>query len=503
MLNNDCVIVRGDRERFRPYAPAEVFDRIVELDAIPDLLALCEKEYAQKEAVRYDESVWTYGQLLADVEGFRAALAEAKLPMGRRVMLHMPNSYDLLVAFLAVTSSGMSAIVAPPQLPDQVIAGMAGMFGCVALVDAQPQSAPYPVFTGRERGTLPCPAVPVDPDAECVILFTGGTTGKSKGASLSHRAVMQGVVNGCYGYSAVFEQRYLLNLPMSHVFGLIRGTLASMYTGSSVLICKNAQAMFRDAAVFRPTLWIAVPALAEMALSLSRQFGRMMLGPDMRSIICGAAAVPPYIIEEYAKYGIDLFPGYGLTESANLVSGNPEFRAKPESVGLPFPNQELCIRDGELWLRGKNMLTAYLGTAEPTFDEDGWFHTGDLARFDEDGFLYITGRTKEIIVLDNGENVSPAEVESRFNRLPYVQDTMLFEEVSASGSSRLVLEAYPRAAEMAGIEDPKAFLTEKLQEINRTLPTWCQAAQIRIRDTDFERSPSMKIVRYKKKYAEN
>ncbi len=503
MLTDTQTIIRGDRERFRKYAPADVFDRITELDSVPALLERCAREYADMEAVRYDGNTWTYSALLADVEGFRAAIAGAGLPRGRRVMLHMPNSYDLLVAFLAVTSSGMSAIVAPPQLPPQAIAGMVGMFGCTALVDSQPQEAPYPVFSGKERVSGACPAVAADPGQECVILFTGGTTGKSKGASLSHRAVMQGVVNGCYGYSDVFGQRYLLNLPMSHVFGLIRGTLTSMYTGSSVLICKNPQTMFRDAAAFRPTLWIAVPAMAEMALSLSRQFGRMMLGPDMRSIICGAAAVPPYLVEEYAKYGIALFPGYGLTESANLVSGNPEFRTRPSSVGLPFPNQELCIRGGELWLRGKNMLTAYLGTSEPTFDEDGWFHTGYLARFDEDGFLYINGRTKEIIVLDNGENISPAEIESRFNELACVQDTMLYEEVSASGRSCLVLEAFPRAAELAGVEDPKAYVLAKLQEINRTLPTSSQAAQIRVRDTDFERSPSMKIVRVKKKYAEN
>ena len=492
------VMIVGSRENFRKYAPAEVFDRIVEMESIPELLARCEKEYMELEAVQFNEKSYTYGELLNDVARMRGAMAEKGLKAGQRILAHLPNSYDLLVTFLAAASMGISTAIAPIQLPPPAIGGLVQMFRCAALVDADPNAPAgnVPLMNGTERGTA-IPAADVKADAECAVLFTGGTTGKSKGAVLSHGAVMQGVVNGCYGYADVFNQRYMLNLPMSHVFGLIRGTLTSLYTGSVLFINQNPQAMYREAAAFKPTLWIAVPALAEMTLSLSRQFGRMMLGPDMKTIIAGAAAVPPYLTNEYYKRGISLFPGYGLTESANLVSGNPEFLAKPTSVGLPFPNQELKLVDGELWIRGKNMLTAYIGAAEPAFDEDGWFHTGDLARFDEDGFLYITGRTKEVIVLGNGENVSPAEVESHFNALQWVQDSQLFAKED-QGRTFLALEVVPRAAEMAGIEDGKAFLMGKLEEVNRSLPTAWQAAEIVIRDSDFQRSPAMKIVRYHK-----
>ena len=296
----------------------------------------------------------------------------------------------------------------------------------------------------------------------------------------------------------VFEQRYLLVLPLSHVFGLIRNLLCALYTGSTLFISKSAQDMFRDIGAFQPTILVLVPALAEMALSLSKKLQRNMLGPALRTIICGAAAVPNYLVEEYHRMNIDLFPGYGLTESANLVSGNPEPLRKPNSVGIPYHNQELRIVDGELWLRGRNMLIDYLGADEAAWTEDGWFRTGDLARLDDEGYLYITGRIKEIIVLDNAENISPAALEARFNDLPFVQDSQVFEAVNESGRHILALEVVLRPTELGALgDDPNARAEELLWEVNRKQRPAEQVARITIRTTDFKRSPSMKIERYR------
>ena len=198
--------------------------------------------------------------------------------------------------------------------------------------------------------------------------------------------------------------------------------------------------------------------------------------------------------------GVDLFPGYGLTESANLVSGNPANLEKPDSVGLPYPNQELRIVDGELWLRGRNMMDGYVGgDGEDAWAEDGWFRTGDLARFDEDGFLYITGRIKEVIVLPNGENVSPAEVEARFLTCPLIQDCQVFEDADEKRHF-LALEVVPRAAEMAKLppEEAGKTLMSALEKINAALPDHQRVSRITVRESDFERTKSMKIVRYKK-----
>jgi long-chain acyl-CoA synthetase len=276
--------------------------------------------------------------------------------------------------------------------------------------------------------------------------------------------------------------------------------MTSLYTGSTLFICRNNKDMFRDIAMFKPTILVLVPALAEMALTLSKKFKRNMLGEDLKYIICGAAAVPPYLLSEYRKQGVTLFPGYGLTESANLVSGNPETVTKPDSVGLMYPNQEYKIVEGELWLKGRNMMLGYIGEEEAEAYEDGWFKTGDLVRVDEDGFLYITGRIKEIIVLSNGENVSPAEVEANFNALPFIQDSQVFEDVNEQGVHFLALEVVPRMTELAAIsdEDPNSYMMRELERVNKTLLPYERVSRIVIRDTDFARTPSMKIVRYKK-----
>ena len=145
------------------------------------------------------------------------------------------------------------------------------------------------------------------------------------------------------------------------------------------------------------------------------------------------------------------------------------------------------------------MMEGYVGVEEPGAYEDGWFRTGDLVRLDEEGYLYITGRIKEIIVLPNGENVSPAEVETHFNALPFIQDSQVFEARSALGEPILALEVVLRPTELTDMDDAarKAFAVAELEKVNRTLPGFSQVSRIVVRDTDFERSPAMKIVRYK------
>ena len=496
------------KEIFRKYADPAEFDRIVDFDTVSEMWAHCVKEYADLPAIADNGKTYTYQTLEDDAAGFRTLLGSPDA--GSRIAIFAANSYDFVKAYLAVVTSGCAAVIFPAHLDAPSVFGCCLMFGVSKLIyqpdfadrlalvkERRPDIALLPIDETSETGT---PAKACGGKTPCAVVFTGGTTGKSKGALLSNEAVMQGTVNGCYGYRGVFGQRYLLILPLSHVFGLIRNLMTSLYTGSTLFICRNNKDMFRDIAMFKPTVMVMVPALAEMALTLSKKFGRNMLGDDLKTIICGAAPVSPYLIEAYDKLGIALLAGYGLTESANLVSGNPESVAKPESVGLPFPNQELRIENGELWLKGRNMMEGYLGLEEPDAYEDGWFKTGDLVRMDEDGFLYITGRTKEIIVLQSGENVSPAEVEAHFSALPFVQDSQVFESENELGAQILALEVVLRATELTDMEPEarKDYAVSELEKVNRTLPAFEQVSRITIRDTDFARSPAMKIVRYKK-----
>ena len=504
--------MKDTRELFAKYTDPKQFGRIVEMDTVSEMWLKVSKEFADVIAIEDNGNKYSFAKLEEDISLFRGLLISRGLKKGDRVGVLARNSYELVMMYLAVVTSGLCAAILPAHLDDKTIFGVSMKFALKGLAYApdmeervtfaKEHNPNLKFFAANEKGEKTPIFTDLNKKDPALIMFTGGTTGRSKGALLSNGAVMQGTVNGCYGVKDIFNQRYLLVLPLSHVFGLIRNLMTSLYTGSTLFINRNPKDMFKDIAIFRPTILVIVPALAEMALNLSKQFNRNMLGDSLKCIICGAAKVPPYLIFEYDKMGITLLAGYGLTESANLVSGNPENLKKPDSVGIPYPHQEFKVVNNELWIKGENMMDGYVGEegANEEAYEDGWFKTGDLVKFDEDGFLYITGRCKEIIVLSNGENVSPAEIEAIFNQLSIVQDSQLYEDVDENGVHFLALEVVPRMSELmkVEVEDKMSYLMEELNKVNMTLLPHQRAAKIIIRDKDFERTPAMKIIRYHK-----
>ena len=501
------------REAFAKCADENTMKMIVEYDTIPEMWAHSVAAYGERIAIQENTGSYSFACLDKDVRSFRAVLADRGLHKGDRIGILATNGYDFVKMYLAAVTYGCVAAILPAHLDERTVFGCVMKFGLKAiaaetilkdkLVVAESQMKTLITVLSDAASDRAVPAANLTKKDPAVIMFTGGTTGRSKGALLSNGAVMQGAVNGCYGYKDVFFQRYLLVLPLSHVFGLIRNLMTCLYTGSTLFICKNNKDMFKDIAVFRPTAMVMVPALAEMALNLSKQFGRNMLGPDMKFIICGAATVAPYLVAEYKKFGISLLCGYGLTETANLVSGNPESEKKPESVGFLYPHQEVKVVNGELWIKGENLMEGDVGDDEENAlaFEDGFFKTGDLVRFDEEGMLYIVGRCKEVIVLPTGENISPAELEAKFNELDVIQDSQVFEKVTESGAHILALEVVPRMVEVKklGLADVTSYLKEQLGKVNETLQPYQRVSEIIVRDKDFERTPSMKIVRYKLK----
>lgn len=493
---------------FAEYTDKNTFEKIVDYSCITEMWQECVNKYSNNAAI-VDGREYTYAELDGMVKSFRGVLLASGVKKGDAVGVYMPNSVGFVKAFLAINTIGAYAVLLPPHLDNMTVYGCSLKFGLKAVVysdvlgdnlDLVREKSNVALINENATTNVNVDVVYNAPSDLCTVLFTGGTTGRSKGAKLSHRAVIAGIKNGCYGYADVFEQRYFLVLPLTHVFGLIRNLLTSLYTGSSLFICKNNKDMFRDIAAFKPTIIVLVPALAEMALNLSKQFGRNMLGADMKYIICGAAAVAPYLVKEYSNFGITLFPGYGLTESANLVSGNPESMRKPDSVGLMYPGMDYKIVDGELWLKGVNMMDGYVGDEENSvaYSEDGYFKTGDLVRIDDEGFLYVTGRIKEIIVLSTGENISPAELEGYFYAVNEIQDCMVYSDTE-NGREVLAIEIYPRmtAVKSLNIENVESYMKEKVEEINKSLPQFQRISKVVVRDSDFVRSASMKIVRSK------
>lgn len=492
---------------FKKYTDEETLKRIKCFSTIKEMWEASVKEFGKELALADPNRQLTYLELDEQVAKYRAVLAEKGIKKGDFVGVFAPNTIEWVKAFLAVETLGGCAVLLPPHLPEQALFGCGMKFQMKAIIyhpalqekiDALNKMPHKMVLVNvMESSDKAIPGVDVEEKDPSVIIFTGGTTGKSKGALLNQKALCRGTCNGCYGIKDVFNQRYLLVLPLTHVFGLVRNLLCTLQTGSALFLCQNNKDMFKDIAVFRPTIMVMVPALAEMCLNLSKQFKRNMLGDTLKTIICGASTVPPYLVKEYKQFNIKLLPGYGLTESANLVSGNPLSEYKPASVGFPYPEQELKVVDGELWIKGDNVMDCYYNDPEENalaFSEDGFFKTGDLVRFDDEGFLFIVGRIKEIIVLSTGEKISPFDLENKFDELDIIQDSMVYLD---EATNSLFLQVYPRMLEIAklGLADPESYIREQVNKVNNSLPSFMRVSKVIIRKEDFKRTPAMKILR--------
>lgn len=485
----------ADGKVFDKYLTGETEAEVVDYLTVVNLWKHSVQKYKDNTAV-VDGKSYTYKEVENLVAGFRTVLLEKQIRKGDRVGICLANGIDFIKAYLACTTLGVCALLMPAQFPDSAVSGCCLKYSLKAVItnrefkDVKPDCVT--ICSDDCSDTVTEADDSVGCTDCCVIMFTGGTTGKSKGAVLTHHAVVLGARNGCYGLKEFLEERYFLMLPLTHVFGLIRNCMTALMTGSSIWICHNNKDMFKEMIFFKPTVLVLVPALVEMALNLSKQFKRNMLGDSVKYIICGAAPVNPYLIMEYGKMGVSILPGYGLTESANLVSGNPEPDRYPDSVGFIYPQIEYKTVDDELYLKGPSITEYYFAEPEEnkTSFEDGWFKTGDLVRFDSDGRLYITGRKKEVIVLPTGENICPAQIETKFNALECIQDSLVYEK-----NGNLVLEVFPRISAVEDKEDLNRIIREGFENVNGNLPSEQKISELIVRTADFARSPSMKILR--------
>lgn len=481
--------------------PAEELAQLDFIPTIPEFVTWIESKWADLPALSDTVNKFTYKEMCSRIALIRGLLAENGLQKGDKVAILDNTTPDAVMMFLAVTSAGCIAINLPSQLPPQAIAGCCMKFGVKMLAagesfrPALPQ-IPCKVIGISETGTAPAPVASVDRNDPAAIFFTGGTTGAPKGAILPHRAIMRGSLNGCYapGKQLGFH-RYLCVLPLSHVFGLIRSTMSALYTGSEWIAAPNVKESITKFPQVRPTILIAVPGICEILMGLVRMYGVQFLGGQLQFIISGAANVPPKLIREFDQVGIRLFAGYGMTEGANLTTGNIDVIERPTSVGQVYTGQEVKVVDGELWFRGDNVFLGYYGDPEKTAEtltEDGWVRTGDLVRFDEDGYMYIVGRIKNLILLSNGENVSPESIEEPFYKCDKLRDCLAHEEDNV-----IALEILPRMDEFKDTpwEDVEAYFKDLVKEVNATLPTTHRVGKVIVRKEDFKRTGTMKVSR--------
>ena len=494
-----------NNEYFPSMLSADELAQLKYIPTLPEFVTWIEQKWGDLPCLSDLTNSLTYKQACDLVARKRALLNDMGLVKGDKVAILDNTSIEAVEMFLAATSAGYVAINLPSQLPPQAIVGCCMKFGVKVLAYGKDfaeavKGVPCKAIAITDVADHAAPVATVDKNDPAAIFFTGGTTGAPKGAILPHRALMRGAMNGCYAPGKQLGcHRYAAVLPLSHVFGLIASTLSALYKGAEWVAGPNVKETISKFPVIKPTYLVAVPGICEILMGLIKMYGVGFLGGNLKYIISGAANVPPKLIAEFDKMGILLFEGYGMTEGANLTTGNIDVKTHPTSVGKLYPGQEAKVVDGELWYRGDNVFLGYYGDPEKTaetFTPDGWVKTGDLVRFDEDGYMYIVGRIKNLIILGNGENVSPESIEEPFYKDPKLRDCLVKED-SSDGHPKIAIEILPRMEEFGETpwEKVEAYFKDLVGKINAELPTTHQIAKITVRKEDFKRSGAMKVLR--------
>ncbi len=490
---------------FENLVSAEELAQLKYIPTFPEFVTWIEQKWGDLPCLSDTVNVFNYKQVCDIVARKRALLNELGLQKGDKVAILDNTTVEAVEMFLAVTSAGYVAINLPSQLPPQAIAGCCMKFGVKVLAAGKDfmetvKGTPCKVIAITDCAEQPAPVATVDKNDAAAIFFTGGTTGAPKGAVLPHRALLRGALNGCYAPGKQLGCHvYACVLPLSHVFGLICSTLSALYKGAEWVAAANVKETISKFPMIRPTYLVAVPGICEILLGLVKMYGKNFIGGRLGYIISGAANVPPKLIAEFDELGISLFEGYGMTETANLTTGNVDVKERPTSVGKVYPEQELKVVDGELWVRGDNLFLGYYGDPEKTAEvmtPDGWLKTGDLVRFDEDDYMYIVGRIKNLIILSNGENISPESIEEPFYQDPKLRDCLVKEE-EVDDRGIIAIEIYPRIDDFGNTpwEEVEDYFNKLVDRINATMPTTHRISKVTVRKEDFKRTGAMKVSR--------
>ena len=381
----------------------------------------------------------------------------------------------------------------------------------------------------------------IDTNKLASIVFTSGTTGKGKGVMLSQANIGLDMTLGMYNFD--ITKKTLHVLPPHHTFGSTVNYVGHLSQGCEVYISSGIKHVSDEIREQQPTHLILVPAFLEvmnkkiwaaarkggkegllkgmMALSnFLRKFGidirrtlfKSVLKPfggKLEMIICGGAKLDEDIIRTFDSIGITVLNGYGITECAPLISANRNKYQKPGSVGTPILACRVKIDnpdengEGEICVKGPNVMLGYFNNPEATaeaFDKDGYFHTGDYGRLDEEGWIYITGRKKNLIILSNGKNIYPEELEAELQKIEGVSEVVVYAGESKVQKDKItiVAEIYPDfdLLKARGVENPQSYFDDQVKLINSKLPVYKAIKCVKLRDTEFQKNTSRKIVRF-------
>lgn len=369
------------------------------------------------------------------------------------------------------------------------------------------------------------------------ILFTSGTTGDPKGVILTHRNIMSNVDDVYRIIESAKDDRAFSILPIHHCYECTMGLLTPFYDGVSIFYARSLKPneMIEDLKIARPTIWLNTPLILEKLLlrinkELSNQKGierlvtrlltkksignriKQKLGLDrIRLIVSGGAALPAWVSKGLEELGFPILQGYGLSETSPLISVNPPSKPSNESIGMIIPSDEVEIRDidsegnGEIVAKGPNIMQGYYRNKNATkeaFTPDEWLMTGDIGYFDEEGYLYMTGRKKFVIVTKGGKNVFPEEIEEKLTKSAYIEEALVFSPDDKIIHTVIypnldeVTEALTSKGKDLSDENAWELIRLEVKKVNKNLEAYKRIGHFAIRLEEFPKTTTRKIKRH-------
>lgn len=492
----------------------------------------------------------TYKEFYDEVNALGTWMHKQDL-QGKHIAVVGENSYEWLMCFFAIVCGGGVAVPIDKELPDKEIKNLLQKADVQAVIYSRPYRnvvenaidaksiAAYSMadlesflVEGKEllaSGNRSFIDYQIARKKMCCIMFTSGTSGSSKGVMLSHENIAEDINRSCRLF--VLEGNTIAVLPFHHAFGLVVAVFMVLYYGYTIYINRSLKAIQKELQIAKPQTMFLVPLFVEtfhkqiwatakkegkekllkrmmMLSDFLFKFGvdlrkklfvsvRQAFGGDTEYIICGGAPLGIQYIKEFRSWGIEILNGYGTTECAPCAAVNRNHYNKDGTVGVAVPGVHMSIgEDGEVFIKGPIVMMGYYKDDSATNEvlNDGWYATGDLGFVDKDGFLTLTGRKKNLIILSNGENVSPEELESDFLKYEAVQEVLVYEQ-----NQTIVAEIYPNTDYLKEIVCDgtiQEYFDKICSEVNRNRPIYKQVGEILLRDSEFPKNTSKKILRY-------
>lgn len=387
----------------------------------------------------------------------------------------------------------------------------------------------------------------IDRESLSILLFTSGTTARSKAVMLSHNNICINLQAMCQMLYIGPDDVFLSVLPLHHTYECTCGFLCPIYRGCTIAVCEGLRHITKNMQESKVTIMLAVPLMLELfykriiksattdpkmarkfqiGLSLTRFLRKLGIdkrkqifekvhttfGGHLRLLIAGGAAIDPQVMTGMQDLGIHCVQGYGLTECAPILALNRDVIYNNAAAGLPLPGVEIKIVDidengiGEIVGKGPNVMLGYYEDEEATseaIDEQGFFHTGDLGYLDEDGFVIITGRKKNVIVTKNGKNIFPEEIEFLLNRSPFIEECLVTGVPDDDGDTIVAAEIFPAMenieSQLGAVEPTsdavRQLIAEEVKKVNHALTSYKYIRTFTLRATEFDKTTSKKIKR--------